>query len=91
MEWITIADWPGGKLETLEELTAALPEQPDGLRARYAGEIDGALRIVAVWESQAHAEKFFAWLPEAHAQRLAPVSNGVPTVTAMQVESRFVA
>lgn len=91
MEWITIADWPGGKLSVLEELRTQRGEDPEGLLARYAGEHDDGLRIVAVWESKSAAEQFFASFPEGHARRLAPASGGVPRVTALESQSSYVA
>lgn len=91
MEWITIADWPGGKLAVFEELRAGRGADPDGLLARYVGENGDGLRIVAVWESKAPAERFFASMPEADAKRLAPVSGGVPSVTTLASQNSYVA
>ncbi len=91
MEWITIANWPGGKLAVFEELRAQRGEDPEGLLARYAGEDGDGLRIVAVWESKAAAERFFASMPEAHAKRLAPASAGVPSVITLAAQDSYVA
>lgn len=85
MEWITIVDWPGG---TVADFDAAHAERgdPEALVARYLGTFDGDLRIVAVWESKDAAETFFANMPEAIARRLAPRTNGSPTVAAFTAE-----
>ena len=90
MEWITIVDWPGGTLPVFEELHAERGD-PEGLKARYTGEAQGALRIVAVWESKAAAERFFAGMQQADAARLAPASGGVPTVTTLESANSYVA
>ena len=54
MEWITIADWPGGTVADFDKLHAEHGD-PDGLVARYCGVVNGDLRIVAAWESKAAA------------------------------------
>ena len=81
MEWITIVDWPGGTVADFDSAHAERGD-PDALIARYVGMFNGDLRIVAVWESQHGAEAFFANVPEEIARRLAPRTNGVPTVAA---------
>lgn len=91
MEWITIADWPGGTVSVLKELRATKDRDPEGLLARYAGETGDGLRIVAVWESKEAAERFFASMNEADAKRLAPHSGGVPTVSAIAAQATYVA
>lgn len=89
MEWITIVDWPGGTLSEFDKAHAERGD-PDGIVARYCGVVNGDLRIVAVWESRAAAERFFANMPADVAARLAPRTNGVPSVTAFEVERSFV-
>ena len=93
MEYVTVADWPGGTLPIFEEEHAQLARRggdPDGLLARYVGEVGQGLRTVFVWASQTDAEKFFAALPEAAARRLAPASGGVPSVTALTSANSYV-
>ena len=85
MEWITIVDWPGGTVADFDSAHAERGD-PDALIARYVGMFNGDLRIVAVWESQQGAETFFANVPEEIARRLAPRTNGVPTVAAFTSE-----
>lgn len=94
MEYITVADWPGGTLPAFEEQhaeeVAGRGEDHDGLLARYVGEVNQGLRIVAVWASQTDAESFFASLPEAASRRLAPESGGIPSVTALTSLNSYV-
>jgi hypothetical protein len=60
MQWITVAT-PPFKLEEFDQVLAQVDEEPAGLQARYAGtDGDGKLRIVGVWESKEHADRFFA-------------------------------
>jgi hypothetical protein len=91
MEWITIADWPGGTLAVFEELSAKRGTAPEGILARYVGEEGGGLRVVAVWESKEAAERFFTSMPEEHAKRLAPASGGLPSVTTLASQNSYVA
>lgn len=88
MEWITSADWPGGTTAAFEELNQQHGD-PEGLLDRYVGAVPGGVRVVAVWESKTAAERFFAHIPDAVKDRLAPATNGVPTVTAFAPELTF--
>ena len=49
---------PSGDLDGYRRVSAQLPERPDGMIARYAGESDGHLSITVVWETKAHADRF---------------------------------
>jgi hypothetical protein len=89
MEWITIADWPGGKVEVFDE-EHEKHGNPEGLIARYVGGSGNALRVLAVWESQEAAQRFFSTMPETAAARLAPDTNGVPTVSAFSADRAYV-
>jgi len=54
--WITIVDCPGGRLDVFDELDST--HQDDlhvGVLSRYCCQQPDALRIVAIWESQAAA------------------------------------
>lgn len=88
MEWITVVDWPGGRISDFDKARAEYGD-PDGLVARYCGVVNGDLRIVAAWESKAAAERFFANMPADLTARLAPRTNGVPNVTAFEAERSF--
>ena len=66
MQWVTVGTPPFG-IEQYEKVLAQLGEEPAGLQARYIGtDDDDKLRIVGVWESKEHADRFFA-------ERLGPV------------------
>ena len=66
MQWITVGT-PPFRIEQYEQVLAQLGEEPAGLQARYVGiDGDGKLRIVGVWESKGHADRFYA-------DRLGPV------------------
>ena len=66
MQWITVGT-PPYSIEQYEKVLAQLGEEPAGLQARYVGtDGDGKLRIVGVWESKEHADRFYA-------DRLGPV------------------
>ncbi len=90
MQWITIATPPFEAIEKFDKLTSS-HEEPDGLEARYVGTAeDGTLRIVAVWESKAHADRFFAdVLPDALRRALGPEPLGSPQLTGFQVARSY--
>ena len=57
--WITVATPPFDTIERFDEVVAHVGERPDGMLARYAGATeDGSLRVVSLWESKAHADRF---------------------------------
>ena len=61
MQWITVATPPFGSIEQFDKVHTQLGEEPAGLQARYVGTADdGKLRVVALWESKEHADRFFA-------------------------------
>ena len=59
--WISVGTPPFSALDQIDAVLSELDGQPDGLEARYVGTTpNGEVRIVSLWESQAHAERFFA-------------------------------
>jgi len=59
MQWITVGT-PLYSIEQYEKVLAQLGEEPAGLQARYVGtDGDGKLRIVGIWESKEHADRFY--------------------------------
>ena len=65
MQWITVATpafWSIEEFDTVHaQVRAQMGGEQDGLEARYVGTAeDGKLRVVALWESKAHADRFFA-------------------------------
>lgn len=60
MQWITVATPPFGWIEQFDNVRTRLGESPAGLQAHYVGTADGTLRIVTLWESKEHADRFFA-------------------------------
>lgn len=86
--WLTIATPPTKSLEQLDKAMGATV--PDGLRARYACQADGEFRIIAVWESQDHADRFFREvLGPILARVLGPTPAGAPAVSGMEVLREF--
>ena len=60
MEYIAIMDSPAGSIENMERVLAQIGPEPEGLIARYAGMVNGQLKVVGIWESKAQADQFFA-------------------------------
>jgi hypothetical protein len=65
MSYLTIAKPAFGTLEGFQKIMSAQPGEPAGLQARYVADVGDGIRVVAVWESQQHAERFLE-------ERLAP-------------------
>ncbi len=91
MQWIGIATPPFGSVEKVDEVMAELGGHPAGLEARYVGAAtDGKLRVVTVWESKAHADRFFAEkLGPALAKVLGPEPVGAPEILGIAVERSY--
>ena len=91
MQWITVATPPFGSVEQFDTVRAHVGREPDGLEARYVGTADGELRIVTLWESKAHADRFFAeTLGPALAEALAPEPVGPAEVVGIDVARSYV-
>jgi hypothetical protein len=93
MQWMTIATSPLESVEQFDLLLAAQAAEPDGLDARYVGTAEnGQVRIVAVWESKAHADQFFTQtLGPALAKLLGPEPAGKPDVVGIAVARAYTA
>lgn len=92
MSVITIAKPPFGNLETFQKVMAAQGDgEPAGLIWRQVGTgDDGALRVIAHWESKEHALEFFATrLGPALAKVLAPEPVGMPETTWVEVQDSY--
>lgn len=92
MQWITVAIPPFGSIEQFDKVHTELGEAPAGLQARYVGTAnDGKLRLIALWESKEHADRFFAErLGPVLAKALGPEPVGRPEVTGIDVERSYV-
>lgn len=91
MEWITIATPPFASLEQFDKITSSAPA-PDGLVARYAGTVDGELRVIALWQSKQQADTFFSQtLGPVLAKALGPEPAGTPKVVGVDVARSYVA
>ena len=90
MQWITVATPPFNSLDTFDEMTSEFAN-PEGLEARYVGTTDGELRVISLWESKAHADRFFSTtLGPALAKVLGPEPVGQPTALGISVERTYV-
>lgn len=91
MNWITVATPPFKELGQVDAVLAQLPAAPDGMEARYVGTTsEGELRIVALWESKAHADRFFAEaLGPVLASTLAPEPMGTVDANGIEVARRY--
>jgi heme-degrading monooxygenase HmoA len=91
MQWMTVATPPLKSIDQFDSVIADQSAEPDGLEARYVGTTEnGELRIVSVWESKAHADRFFTTtLGPALAKALGPEPIGQPAVVGVAVARTY--
>ena len=91
MQWIAVATPPYRSIEQFDQVMAQLGAEPEGLEARYAGSTDDGLRVVTLWVSKAHADRFFTdQLGPALAKVLGPEPAGKPQVLGIAVARTYV-
>lgn len=91
MSWITVATPPLASIEQFDKVVASFDGAPEGMQARYAGTSDGKLQVVTLWESKAHADRFFAEiLGPTLATVLGPEPVGTPTMIGIDVARSYV-
>ncbi|HEX7276923.1 MAG TPA: hypothetical protein VF244_06065 [Acidimicrobiales bacterium] len=93
MTWITVATPSFASLTQVDAVLTQLDGPPDGMEARYIGTADdGKLRVVSVWHSKAHADRFLTEkLGPAVAKALGPEPVGVADITGIEVARTYVA
>jgi hypothetical protein len=91
MKWITVATPPFETIEQFDRVRDHVGEEPAGLEARYVGTADdGRLRVVSLWESKAHADRFFAeTLGPSLAKVLGPEPVGAPEALGIDVARSY--
>ena len=92
MAWITVATPSFASIEHVDAVLAQLDGAPDGMEERYIGTAeDGKLRVVSLWQSKAHAERFFAEkLGPALAKALGPEPVGASEILGIDVQRSYV-
>ena len=59
--YVVCTHTPGRTMADFRSVNEALGDEPPaGLRASIAGEAEGVLHVIDVWESKAHADRFAA-------------------------------
>lgn len=90
MQWIAVATPPFTSIDQFDRVMENLGPEPDGLQARYVGPCDDGLRVVTLWESKDHADRFFTdRLGPALAKALGPEPAGAPTVLGIDVARAY--
>lgn len=90
MQWIAVATPPFGSVEQFDQVMDRLGGEPEGLEARYVGTSSEGLRVITLWDSKAHADKFFAErLGPALAKVLGPEPAGSPQVLGIAVARTY--
>jgi hypothetical protein len=90
MQWITVATPPFDSIDVFDAVQAKMDGNPDGLEARYVGTADGRLRIVSLWESKAHADRFLTeTLPPILTEVLGPEPVGAPETVGIDVARSY--
>jgi hypothetical protein len=91
MQWIAVAIPPYESIEQFDKVMDQVGGEPEGLEARYVGSTDDGLRVVTLWDSKEHADRFFAdRLGPALAKVLGPEPAGTPQVLGIDVARTYV-
>ena len=91
MTWIAVATPPYGSIDKFDAIMSQLPSEPEGLQARYVGTTGGEIRVVTLWESKDHADRFFNdTLGPTLARVLGPEPVGAPEVVGIDVLRSYV-
>jgi hypothetical protein len=91
MQWITVATPPFQSIEEFDAVIANMTDAPDGMEARYTGKTGDGLRIVTLWESKEHADRFLEdTLGPALAKALGPELVGRAQVVGIEVARSYV-
>jgi hypothetical protein len=93
MTWIAVATPSFTSISEVDEVLSQLDGPPEGMEARYIGTTeDGKLRVVSVWQSKAHADRFFTEkLGPAVARALGPEPVGAADLVGIDVERTYLA
>jgi hypothetical protein len=92
MSYLTIAKPAFGTLEGFHKMMSARGiglGEPEGLQARYVADVGDGIRVIAVWDSKEHADRF---LEERLAPALATVFDepqGRPEVLQGEVANSY--
>ena len=89
--WITVATPPFPSIEQFDQVVSNVGDEPAGMEARYVGTADdGTLRVISLWESKAHADRFFTEkLGPALAKVLGPEPVGAPSALGIDVARSY--
>ena len=91
MQYIAVATPSFDAIELFDRITAQVGDAPEGMLARYAGTADdGGLRVVTLWESQAHADRFFRETLGPAVRRELGSAPAAPRVTGISVSRQYV-
>jgi hypothetical protein len=78
-----IYDVPGATLDQYEAVDRQLgPETPDGAHVHIAGKTEDGFRVIEVWESREHIERF---MNSGLAQAMQEAQIPEPTITEFEV------
>ena len=91
MQWITVATPPFDSIEQFDKVQSQVSGDPEGLEARYVGTAeDGKLRVITLWQSKAHADRFFnETLGPVLAKVLGPEPVGAPKRLGIEVARSY--
>lgn len=90
MQWIAVATPPFASIDQFDQVMKHIGPEPEGLEARYVGSSQEGLRVVTLWESKAHADRFFSErLGPALAKALGPEPAGAPAVLGIDVSRTY--
>ncbi len=90
MQWIAVATPPFASIDQFDKVMENIGTEARRPEARYVGTSPEGLRVVTLWESKAHADRFFTdRLGPALAKALGPEPAGAPTVLGIDVTRTY--
>ncbi|WP_232667765.1 hypothetical protein [Pseudonocardia sp. TRM90224] len=90
MTYALIQDSPAD-LEFHRMVNKRLGDDHPGFIARFAGKVDGGLRVISVWESKSDADRFFTEQLGPLLRELVGGDPGRPQVSELNVEEYRIA
>lgn len=79
-------DVPGATLEQYDAVNKQVgPEKPDGVHVHIAGKTDDGIRVIEVWDSPEHDDRYMASSGLGEAMQAAGIPE--PTVTDFEVHN----
>lgn len=89
MTFVAVATPPMTSIEEFDALIKNLQDPPEGMKARYVGTCGSELRVVSVWDTQEHADRFFAGILAPALAKAFGSETALPRVERIEVAREY--